>query len=308
MPARFAARNYCSQACAGVAKRKKVSPVKPCEVCGELFSQGAQRLHAFLKRKYCSVKCAGISQQNDILDVLKCVKPDPTSGCHIWSGRKNWRGYGVVNLEGQSVLAHRAVWEHYKGPIPEGLQIDHICRNTSCCNVDHLRTVTPEINILASNNVAALYSRRENCEKCGGPFSHFSNGYRYCKPCRDAKMAAYQKWRRAQKKAGGDGVKHAVATEDHQKRKEAEQRRIENTKACLECGTTFSAAYGQWTAFKRRKYCSPECARKHSGDHRNGANCPKCDTPYSTLSSGKRYCKPCAQKTTELRKQRGTTQ
>lgn len=305
MPARFQARNYCSTACAGVAKRKKVQPVKPCEVCGELFSQGAQRLHAFLKRKYCSVKCAAISQQNDIVDVLKLVKPDPITGCHIWNGRKDWKGYGHTSLAGQLVQAHRAVWEHYKGPIPEGLHLDHICRNTSCCNVDHLRAVTPKVNVLAGIGPAARYAQRENCDKCGGPFSQYANGIRYCKPCRDTKVSKYQNWRRADKKAGGDGVKYAVIP-DHQARQEAEQRRAENTKACLECGATFTAGYGQWTAFKRQKYCSHECARKHDWDNRKVDDCPKCGTPYSTFPSGKRYCKPCTKTTVELRKQRGT--
>ena len=299
MPARFEARSYCSRACAGVAKRK-VPPVKPCEVCGQLYSQGTRRLHQFVKSKYCSIKCAGASQQNNILDVLQRIEPDPVTGCHIWSGRKNWKGYGHTNLEGRSLQVHRAVWEHYKGPVPEGLHLDHICRNTSCCNIDHLRAVTPQVNVLAGEGPAARYARRENCDKCGGPFSQYPNGVRYCKPCRSAKVMEYQKWRRADKKLGGDGVKHAVATE-HKTREAAEQRRVENTKNCLHCNATFTAAYGQWTAFERRKFCSPECAQEHSRlDH-----CPTCNTLYSTYPSGKRHCAPCRRmRQTQYQRQR----
>lgn len=46
----------------------------------------------------------------------------------------------------RSALVHRFVWEHLVGPIPAGLQMDHLCRNRKCCNPDHLEPVTPLVN------------------------------------------------------------------------------------------------------------------------------------------------------------------
>lgn len=116
-------------------------------------------------------------------------------------GQTITKGYGVVKMAGKMIMVHRVIWQQANGLIPEGLQIDHICRNTRCCNVEHLRVVTPGENTLGSNNMAARYARRENCDKCGGPFSYFPNGIRYCKPCRHETMMAYQRQYRAAKKA-----------------------------------------------------------------------------------------------------------
>jgi len=212
-PARFLKSKYCSRSCSGQAAQtlpqvqaaRNHSPestpeLKSCEICGALYGAGTRRPHQFRKSKYCSIQCSAQAQQVDIDHVLKRVVVDPETGCHNWTGHTTVKGYGVTNLNGEQIMVHRAVWEHSKGPIPEGLQIDHLCRNTSCCNVEHLRVVTPGENTLGSNNMAARYAKRENCDKCGGPFSFFSSGIRYCKSCRNEKFNAAQRLRRAANK------------------------------------------------------------------------------------------------------------
>ena len=72
-------------------------------------------------------------------------------GCWDWTGAKTKEGYGMIGAGGEGnkrVLTHRAAYEMVNGPIPEGLQIDHLCRNTRCCNPAHLEAVTPEENNL----------------------------------------------------------------------------------------------------------------------------------------------------------------
>jgi hypothetical protein len=94
------------------------------------------------------------------------------------------------------------MWQHYRGAIPPDLQIDHTCGAKLCCNVNHLRLVTARENSLAatSNNMAARNHRRVKCPLCGGPYSAFPNGTRYCKPCRHRQQMKYQREYRAAKR------------------------------------------------------------------------------------------------------------
>jgi len=51
-------------------------------------------------------------------------------------------GYGHLTIRNQQILAHRFIYEKFKGPIPEGLTLDHSCRNPICVNPDHMEPVT----------------------------------------------------------------------------------------------------------------------------------------------------------------------
>lgn len=73
---------------------------------------------------------------------------DRETGCWIWRAGMGAAGYGMNN----SRAAHRVMYERHKGPIPDGLVLDHLCRNPPCVNPDHLEPVTPGENTRRGNS------------------------------------------------------------------------------------------------------------------------------------------------------------
>ncbi len=78
------------------------------------------------------------------------------TGCLIWQGSKNRKGYGRIKVDGANRLAHRVAWQAANNQeIPEGYTVDHLCFNTSCVNPDHMEIVSPLVN-----NQRAAHKRR----------------------------------------------------------------------------------------------------------------------------------------------------
>jgi len=116
------------------------------------------------------------------------VRIDP-SGCWIWIGYLNRKGYGVLRFDGRNQGAHRVSYQLLRGPIPAGMTIDHLCRTTSCVNPDHLEPVSGKENTLRGFGFAAINARKTHCDK-GHPYSGHNlivrkNGLgRFCRTCR----------------------------------------------------------------------------------------------------------------------------
>ncbi|MEM1354328.1 MAG: HNH endonuclease signature motif containing protein [Planctomycetota bacterium] len=81
-----------------------------------------------------------------VLRLCKGVIVDPDSGCWIWQGCKDQKGYGQIKVDGKACWVHRIAYAAFKGPIPRGMQIDHKCGCTSCINPDCLEVVTNQEN------------------------------------------------------------------------------------------------------------------------------------------------------------------
>lgn len=106
------------------------------------------------------------------------------SGCWEWPGARLPSGYGSVRFDGRARVVHRVIWEHVNGPIPEGLQIDHLCRNRACCNPDHLEAVSQRTNLLRGMGFSGLNSRKNQCPR-GHPYDLIeSDGSRECSECK----------------------------------------------------------------------------------------------------------------------------
>lgn len=112
------------------------------------------------------------------------IEYDVISGCWIWKGNKA-NGYGKFKLNSKDLRAHRLAYLYWKGEIPNGPVLDHLCRNSACVNPDHLEPVTQKQNINRGRN----YLRELTHCKNGHEFTK-ENTYvtptrnRVCKPCR----------------------------------------------------------------------------------------------------------------------------
>ncbi len=96
--------------------------------------------------------------------------------CWLWTGSdcghedEPDRNHGQFWLHHKRYMAHRVSYERFVGPIPEGYEIDHLCRVPKCVNPDHLEAVTPRENKLRGTSVMARNARKTHC-KHGHPFS-----------------------------------------------------------------------------------------------------------------------------------------
>lgn len=82
--------------------------------------------------------------------MLKVEIPGPLDGCWLWQAAKTQKGYGVFGggYAGKVTTAHRWIYARVVGPIPDCWVVDHLCRNHSCVNPEHLEAVTQSVNCL----------------------------------------------------------------------------------------------------------------------------------------------------------------
>lgn len=118
-------------------------------------------------------------------------------GCWLWNGNTTPTGYGQLYVDGQTVYTHRWAYEHFAGPIPDGLTIDHLCRNRSCCNPAHLEPVTNRENNLRGYSLSARRARQTHCLR-GHEFTdentyRDARGRRYCRACKRQRQWGYRR-------------------------------------------------------------------------------------------------------------------
>lgn len=80
-----------------------------------------------------------------VAEALK-TRVERAGDCILWTGAMTGE-YGCVRYNGRSTRVHRVKWIETNGPIPDGMKVDHMCWNTRCINIDHLRLVTQAENL-----------------------------------------------------------------------------------------------------------------------------------------------------------------
>lgn len=90
------------------------------------------------------------------------------SGCWRWTAAIDTTGYGRFKLGDKIETAHRAAYLLFVGDVPDGLDLDHLCRNRWCCNPAHLEAVDRRTNLLRGNTLTAAHKAGVDCgfEKC----------------------------------------------------------------------------------------------------------------------------------------------
>lgn len=117
--------------------------------------------------------------------------PEPNSGCWLWLGSLSPEGYARIRRTPKTLFGHRVGYEIYRGQIPSGLELDHLCRTTSCVNPWHLEAVAPRINKLRGTSPPAKNARKTHC-----PYGHeleqspYRPRWRWCRVCHYARCAA----------------------------------------------------------------------------------------------------------------------
>lgn len=177
----------------------------PTVICAHCHAPFLVPRHKAAKAKYCGKACQYVARRVPIAQRLwsKLDRSDPKA-CWVWPGGKNRKGYGVIESGApyhRPRPAHRVAYELTIGPIPEGLVIDHLCRNHSCVNPAHLEAVTIRENIMRGVNPKVLLHLARKCKR-GHDLTpensvwHKSNGKRRCREC----IREYSRQRRLSKK------------------------------------------------------------------------------------------------------------
>ena len=117
-------------------------------------------------------------------------KIDDKGSCWQWTGCINKDGYGMFNLNRKMMTSHRIAYRLFKDEIPKGLQVDHLCRNRSCVNPDHLELVTNQENAIRGITGMNNWQNRKTHCKRGHELkspnllkSGIKRGWRQCRIC-----------------------------------------------------------------------------------------------------------------------------
>lgn len=123
------------------------------------------------------------------------AKTKKFNDCLLFTGYIRNDGYGMIRLGKKCVFVHRFVYACVRGVIKNGLMIDHLCRNRSCVNPQHLELVTNKENILRGVGPTAINSRKTTCKRGHGLIGDnvviTSEGNRRCKVCRNKQSNNY---------------------------------------------------------------------------------------------------------------------
>lgn len=132
--------------------------------------------------------------------IMAKVSPEPNTGCFLWMGALDQHGYGQIHKDGHTRSAYRVLYELVKGPIPQGLELDHVCRERLCVNPQHLEPVTRKENLTRSPLSWQIHRNKTHCPaghsySARNTFRVKRHGQIIGRRCRICMSAAGKRWR-----------------------------------------------------------------------------------------------------------------
>ncbi len=126
------------------------------------------------------------------------------SGCIEWAANKDYKGYGRFSLGGKTVFAHQVSWYLKNGLMLPGLVIDHLCKNRSCCNIEHLEAVNQSENVSRGHLIEIVRARGKASRKTHCKSGHLLSGDNYvmygdklrCRECNRISSRVYGRERK----------------------------------------------------------------------------------------------------------------
>ena len=111
--------------------------------------------------------------------LLSKAEVDHATGCWVWTAAHNREGYGRIHIDrGHIGYAHRVAYELFAGPIPSGMDLDHLCRRPACINPSHLEPVSRRTNLLRGQTLTRAHRDGVDC------------GFDGCRTCRRFQVAS----------------------------------------------------------------------------------------------------------------------
>src|SRR3990167_4248135 len=122
-----------------------------------------------------------------------------STGCWEWNGCFDPNGYTRLYHAHRGIFGHRFSYEQARGPIPIGMEIDHLCRNTGCTNPEHLEPVPHRINVLRGIGTPAVNAVKTACPR-GHQYDtsntiRYPDGRRWCRKCKNQQAREYRRRR-----------------------------------------------------------------------------------------------------------------
>jgi hypothetical protein len=211
------------------------------------------------------------------------------SACWMWTAclnRKDGRGYGLFGAFGTQFLAHRFAYEALVGPIPEGMTIDHLCRNRRCVNPAHLEPVTNEENLRRSPLVNAQKTHCKSGHELT-PDNIRPNGRgRQCIRC------ARERYARQREELGrGPAYKERThCPQGHPYDERNTLYRSNGDRACSACNAARAAAWREKNPKPGVPLLTLACGN------------PECGKQFKQDKPGQRQCSPyCTKRRSKLR-------
>lgn len=166
---------------------------------------------------------------------------DPETGCHVWQGSTT-KGYGTLSVDNKTWRAHRLAYVLAHGAVPEGMVLDHLCRNRACCNPAHIEAVTNRENLLRGEGTLASWYWSTECKQ-GHPRTPentytTADGRRSCKLCEGTRKRG---WYARAREAERNAIARAEAAEAQLERVERERDEADEALAGLNQEANFWA-------------------------------------------------------------------